>query len=118
MCLRRLCVTNDNSTATDQFWYRKHARTLIDNDSYIYAMRDYDSIYPFLLAVQSGDKILVEAILKNAKSYVQLDIIEPLISACAKSYYDIVQILVDFGFNPNTIMISQDNIKLKNRKMF
>ena len=118
ICLSRLSATNDTTTVAGHSWYRKHAIALIDKNSYIYAMYDYGPTYPFLLAVQSGDKLLVNAILKNAKSYIQLDIIEPLICACTKSYHHIVQVLVDFGFNPNTIMINRDNTKLKNRKGF
>jgi hypothetical protein len=79
-------------------------------------MYDYGPSYPFLLAVQTGDKIIVEAILRQAGSYIQMNIVEPLICACVKSYYDIVQVLVDFGFNPNTIMINRDYSKLTNRK--
>jgi len=80
-------------------------------------MCDHGPSYPFLLAVQTGDKTIVEAILEHARLEIQLNIIEPLISACTKSFYDIVQILVDFGFNPNTIMINRDYSKLTNRKI-
>jgi hypothetical protein len=80
-------------------------------------MYDYGTVYPFILAIQTGDKIIVEKIIQIAGSYIQLDIIEPLIYASTKSYYDIVQVLVDFGFNPNTIMINRDYTKIKNRKI-
>jgi hypothetical protein len=80
-------------------------------------MYDIGPNYPLLLAVQTGDKIILEAMLNKAKSYIQLDIIEPLVYACTKSYYDIVQIFIDFDFNPNTIMINRDYTKLKNRKL-
>ena len=75
-------------------------------------MWEHGPSYPFLLAVQTGDKTIVEAILRHARTEIRLNVIEPLISACTKSFSDIVQILVDFGFNPNTIMIP----KSSNRK--
>lgn len=81
-------------------------------------MYDCSSSYPFLLAVQTGDKVIVEKLLAKASSYIDLNLIEPLVYACTKTFYDIVQILVDFGFNPNTIMINRDCTKLKNRKIF
>jgi len=118
ICLRRLCQTNENTTVADHSFHKQHALKLINKDSNIYAMYDYSPTYPFLLAVQTGDKVIVEAILKQAKSYIELNIIEPLICACTKSFYDIVQVLIDFGFNPNTIMINRDYTKLINRKLF
>ncbi|CAF0734641.1 unnamed protein product [Adineta steineri] len=114
ICLRRLCKANDNTTIADHSCHKQHALKLINDGANIYAMYNYGSTYPFLLAIQTGDKIIIEAILQNAKSYIRLDIIEPLIIACTKSYHEIVQLLVDFGFNPNTIMINQVNTKLKN----
>jgi len=117
ICLSRLCKTNENLTVADHSFHKQHALKLINQDSYIYAMYDYGPIYPFLLAIQTGDKVIVEAILKKARLYIQLNIIEPLICACTKLFYDIVQVLVDFGFNPNTIMIHRDYTKSINRKI-
>ena len=79
-------------------------------------MYNYGSNYPFLLAVQTGDLLLVQAILEYAQLYVRLDIIEPLVVACTKSFFDIVEALVNFGFNPNTIMISRDCTNVSNCK--
>jgi hypothetical protein len=118
ICLRRLCQTNENTTIADHSCHKQHALKLIELNSNIYAMYDHGSSYPFLLAVQTGDKTIVQAILKHARDEIQLNIIEPLIFACTKSFYDIVQILVDFGFNPNTIMINRDYSKSINRKIF
>jgi hypothetical protein len=118
ICLRRLCQTNENTTIADHSCHKQHALKLIDQDANIYAMYDYGPVYPLLLGVQTGDKVIVEAILKKARLYIELNIIEPLICACTRSYYEIVQILVDFGFNPNTIMINRDYTKLTNRKIF
>ncbi len=117
ICLRRLCQTNENTSIADHSSHKQHALKLIQNNSNIYAMYDYGTVYPFILAIQTGDKIIVEKIIQIAGSYIQLDIIEPLIYASTKSYYDIVQVLVDFGFNPNTIMINRDYTKIKNRKI-
>ncbi|CAF1512928.1 unnamed protein product [Rotaria sp. Silwood1] len=114
ICLRRLCLTHNNTTISDHSYHKKYALQLINMNSNIYAMYDYGSIYPFLLAVQTGDKTIVEVILKQAILQINLDIIEPLIYACTKSFYDIVQILVDFGFNPNTIMINRDYTTFNN----
>jgi hypothetical protein len=116
ICLRRLCQTNENTTISDHSCHRQHALKLIKDNSNIYAMYDYGPAYPFLLAIQTGDKIIVETIIEEAKSYIQLDIIEPLIYACTKTFYDIVKVLVDFGFNPNSAMINRDYTKLTNRK--
>ncbi len=118
ICLRRIIQTNENTTIADHSCYKQHALKLINQGANIYAMYDYGPSYPFLLAVQTGDKTIVEAIINKAESYIRLDMIEPFIVACTKSFYDIVQVLVDFGFNPNTIMISRDYTKLKNRKIF
>lgn len=117
ICLSRLCQTNENTTVADHSCHKQHALKLIDHDSNIYAMYDYGPSYPFLLAVQTGDKIIVEKILEKASSYIELNIIEPLIYACTRSYYHIVQILVNFGFDPNTIMINREYTKLTNRKI-
>ena len=118
ICLRRLCQTNENATFADHSYHKQHALKLIELKSNIYAMYDHGPHYPFLLAVQTGDKTIVEAILKYVKDEIRLNIIEPLISACTKSFYDIVEILVEFGFNPNTIMINRDSLKSNNRKKF
>ncbi|CAF3274718.1 unnamed protein product, partial [Rotaria sp. Silwood2] len=98
ICLRRLCQTNNNSTVSDYSCNKQYAFKLINEYSNIYAMYDYGLTYPFLLAVQTGDKTIVEAILEKAKLQIKLNIIEPLIYACTKKFYDIVQMLVDFGF--------------------
>ncbi|CAF4052943.1 unnamed protein product [Rotaria sp. Silwood2] len=114
ICLRRLCQTNNNSTVSDYSCNKQYAFKLINEYSNIYAMYDYGLTYPFLLAVQTGDKTIVEAILEKAKLQIKLNIIEPLIYACTKKFYDIVQMLVDFGFNPNTIMINRDYATFNN----
>ncbi|CAF1257453.1 unnamed protein product [Rotaria sordida] len=114
ICLRRLCQTNKNVTTSDHSRHKQYALKLINKNSNIYAMYDYGSTYPFLLAVQTGDKTIVEAIVKKATLQIKLDIVEPLIYACTKSFYDIVQILVNFGFNPNTIMINRDYTTFNN----
>ncbi|UJR31258.1 hypothetical protein I4U23_018758 [Adineta vaga] len=114
ICLRHLCQINDNNNTADHSCFKQHALKLIKDNSNIYAMYDYSPNYPFLLAVQTGDITLVEAILINAQSYIRFDIIEPLIIACTKSFHDIVKLLIDFGFNPNTIMINRDYEKIEN----
>jgi hypothetical protein len=117
ICLHRLCQTNENATIADHSYHKQHALKLIELKSNIYAMYDHGPHYPFLLAIQTGDKTIVEMILKYSKDEIRLNIIEPLISACTKSFYDIVKILVDFGFDPNAIMINRDSLKSTNRKM-
>ncbi|CAF1067535.1 unnamed protein product [Adineta ricciae] len=114
ICLRRLCQSNDSNIIAEHSSHKQHALSLIKSDSNIYAMYNYGSNYPFLLAVQTGDLLLVQAILEYAQSYIRLDIIEPLVVACTKSFFDIVKALVDFGFNPNTIMISRDCTNVSN----
>jgi hypothetical protein len=117
ICLRRLCETNDAILATDYFSHRMHALSLIERDAHLYAMYDYNSTYPLLLAVQTGDRTIVEKMLVKNRDHIRLDVIEPLIYACTRSNYQIVQILVDFGFNPNTIMIDRESHTMKNRKI-
>lgn len=116
ICLRRLCQSNENTTVADHWCHKQHASKLIQHGANVYAMYDQGPWYPLLLAVQTGDKFIVEMILEHARSYLQWHMIEPLICACTKSYYDIVQILVDAGFNPNTIMDNRDNSTVTNRK--
>ena len=116
ICLRRLCQSNENTTLADHWCHKQHALTLIQQGANVYAMYDQDSSYPFLLAVQTGDKSIVEMILRQAHGYLQWHVIEPLICACTKSFYEIVQILVDAGFNPNTIMDNRGTSTVPDRK--
>lgn len=80
-------------------------------------MHDYGPTYPLILAVQTGDTSIVKKILEEAAAQVRLDLVEPLILASEKLYFDMVKSLVDFGFNPNTIMIDRGLTSLKNRKI-
>lgn len=116
ICLNRLCPSGDSSHVVDYHTQRRNALNMIEHQPNIYAMADYGSKYPFLLAVQTGEKAIVQAMLKTAKDYIRLDMAEPLIQACRRSYYEIVQLLVDFGFNPNTIKNDASLAKMTNRK--
>ena len=117
ICLRRLCTPNDSRLVNDYFTYRKHALNLIKAHCNVYAMYDYGSTYPLSLAIQTGDRLIVETMLTEAAGQIRVDLVEPLIQAAKKSHCDIVQNLVDFGFNPNTIMIDRDLTRLRNRKI-
>jgi len=114
ICLRRLCQTKENTIIVDHSFHKEHALALINHGSNIYAMYEYGPNYPFLLAVQTGELNLVKAILKQTQWDIQLNIMEPLIVACTKTYHEIVKILIEFGFNPNTITIDRDYSKLSN----
>ena len=116
ICLRRLCQSSENTTVADYCSHKQHALKLIHYGANVYAMYDQGLAYPFLLAVQTGDKFIVQTILRVATSYLQWNIIEPLICACTRSYFDIVQILVDAGFNPNTIMNYRETRTVITRK--
>lgn len=108
ICLRCLCRTNKNTTVADHSYHVQHALKLICENSNIYAMYDNGLPYPFLLAVQTGDQLIVQTMLRVAKSQIRLDIIEPFIHACTKSFYGIVQLLIGFGFDPNAVMLNGD----------
>lgn len=116
ICLRRLCQSNENTTIADHCSHKQNAVKLIRSGANVYAMYDQGSLYPLLLAVQTGDKTIVQAILREAKNYLQWNIIEPLICACTKTYYDIVLILIDAGFNPNIVMNNREIRTVTTRK--
>lgn len=118
ICLQRLCQTNGSTTIVDHSFHKQDALKLINHGSNIYAMYEYGPNYPFLLAVQTGELSLVKAILKQRQWNIQLNIMEPLICACTKTYHEIVKILIQFGFNPNTITIGRDYSKLSNPNLF
>ena len=116
ICLRCLMNTTDNSIATGYFSHRQYTRAIISHQANIYAMADYGSKYPLLLAVQTGDKVLVQSILEHYQNFIQFDLCESLIHACVKSYYDIVQLFIDIGFNPNTVVVEGCIERLNNRE--
>ncbi|CAF3088451.1 unnamed protein product [Rotaria socialis] len=104
ICFGHLCEGKTAKPAVNLSSQKQYAIKLLNRNSNLYAMYDYSLAYPFLRAVKTGDEILVKIVLETTSSQINLDIIEPLISACESSYYMIVKLLVDFGFNPNTVM--------------
>ncbi|CAF1286712.1 unnamed protein product [Rotaria magnacalcarata] len=104
ICFGHLCERKKAKSVADLSSQKQYALKLLNRNSNLYAMYDYSLEYPFLRAVKTGDEILVSIVLETTRSQINLDIIEPLISACESSYYMIVKLLVDFGFNPNTVM--------------
>lgn len=113
ICLQRLCLAGDNSLLIDYHLQRQNALNLIEHRPNIYAMSDFGSKYPLILAVQLGDKILVKTMLEQANDSVQVDLVEPLILACRRLYHEIVQMLVDFGFSSNGIKTDVESSQLE-----
>lgn len=107
VCLDIFCHEKQTLTIADHSMRKQNALQLILRNANIYAMYECTANYPFSLAVQTGEDIFIEAIFGSAKSQINLDIIEPLVYASEKLYYQMVKMLVDFGFNPNTIMIER-----------
>ncbi|CAF1342322.1 unnamed protein product, partial [Didymodactylos carnosus] len=100
---KRHSSTHHETRLVPGHYSKEHAIRLIKSNSNIYACYDKGS-YPLLLCVKTNEVDLVELMLEQNWSYLQFDIIQPLIEACIQSRCNIVKLFIRNGYNPNTIV--------------